>query len=65
MDIPFMRTKSGYTNDTDFVHSDFISKNPELSIPYLIVISSSSVVGCFGNTMVIGSVIIYKVRSVT
>lgn len=58
-----MRTKNGFANDTDFVHRDFISKNPEISIPYLIVTSVSALIGCFGNAMVIGSVIVYKVRS--
>ena len=44
-----------------FVHSDFIARNPGISIPYLLLISISTVMGCIGNSMVIGSVVTYKV----
>ena len=60
-----MRTKNGFTNDTDFVHSDFITRNPIISIPYLILMSVSTLSGCIGNTLVVGSVISHKVRELT
>ena len=61
MDIIYMRTKNGYTNDSDFIHSDFIARNPEISIPYLIMMTIITVSGCIGNALVIGSVATYKV----
>ena len=61
MDIIFMKTNNDFTNDSDFVQSDFIAQNPGISIPYLILISISTVTGCIGNAMVIGSVATYKV----
>ena len=61
MDIIYMKTKNGYTNDSDFVHTDFIEKNPGISIPYLILLSISTITGSIGNTLVIGSVFSYKV----
>ena len=60
-DIIYMKTKNGYTIDSDFVHTDFIKKNPGISIPYLILMSISTITGCIGNTLVIGSVLSYKV----
>ena len=56
-----MRTGSGFTNDSDFVHSDFIEQNLGSSIPYLIIISLCTLSGCIGNIMVIGCVLCYKV----
>ena len=61
MDIIYMRTKNGYTNDSDFVHTNFIVQNQRISIPYLILMSISTIAGCIGNTLVIGSVLSYKV----
>ena len=61
MDIVYMKTSNGFTNDSAFVHSGFIAQNPGISIPYLLLISVSTVTGCIGNSMVIGSVVTYKV----
>ena len=61
MDIVYMKTSNGFTNDSDFVHSDFIAQHPCISIPYLILISISTVTGCIANVVVIGSVVTYKV----
>ena len=63
MDIIYMRTKNGYTNDSDFIHSNFIAQNPEISIPYLIMMAIITLSGCIGNALVIGSVATYKVHS--
>ena len=63
MDIIYMRTKNGYTNDSDFIHSNFIAQNPEISIPYLIMMAVITLSGCIGNALVIGSVATYKVHS--
>ena len=62
MDIAYMKTKSGYTNDTDYVHTGYMSKYLGISIPYLILTTLSSLSGCVGNMFVIGSVISYKVN---
>ena len=59
-----MKVKNGFTNDTDFVHSDFIGKNPAVAIPYIILTAFSMVVGCIGNSIVIGGVLIYPVSEV-
>ena len=61
MDIIYMKKNNGFRNDSNFVQSDFIVQNPGISIPYLILISISTVTGCIGNAMVIGSVATYKV----
>ncbi len=61
MDLQYMRTKNGFTNDSEFVGSDFARKNPSVAIPYLVLVSVSTVSGCMGNTMVIGAVYKYKV----
>ena len=63
MDIAYMKTSNGFTNDSDFVHSDFIEQNLGISIPYLIIISLCTFTGCVGNIMVIGCVLCYKVFS--
>ena len=61
MDIAYMKTSSGFTNDSDFVHSDFIEQNLGIAIPYLIIISLCTLSGCIGNVMVICSVLSFKV----
>ena len=63
MDIAYMKTSSGFTNDSDFVHSDFIDQNLGISIPYLIITLICTLSGCIGNLMVIGCVLYYKVIS--
>ncbi len=60
-----MRTRNGFTNDTDFVSDDFLANNLAVGIPYLFMISLASVSGTIGNAMVIGAVLTYKVKSVT
>ena len=49
MDIAYMKTSNGFTNDSDFVHSDFIEQNLGIAIPYLIIISLCTLIGCIGN----------------
>ena len=61
MDIPYMGTSSGFSNDTDFINSDFIENNLGLALPYLIIITLCTIIGCIGNAMVIGCVGVYKV----
>ena len=61
MDIAYMKTSVGLTNDSDFVHSDFIEQNLGIAIPYLIIILLCTLSGCVGNIMVIGCVLCYKV----
>ena len=56
-----MKTSNGFTNDSDFVHSDFIEQNLGIAIPYLIIISLCTLSGCVGNIMVIGCVLSFKV----
>ena len=50
---------TSYSND--FGGLDFIEENPEISLPYLILISAFTLNGCVGNIMVIGAVLVYKV----
>ena len=57
-----MRTSNQFVNDSGFISDTFIKENSGLSIPYLIVLVISTVIGSIGNLMVIGSVITYKVR---
>ena len=61
MDIAYMKTRNGYTNDSSFISFEFIEENPEIAIPYLIMISAFTLSGCVGNTMVIGAILVYKV----
>ena len=61
MDIAYMKTRNGYTNDSNFVSSEFIVQNPEIAIPYLTILSAFTLSGCVGNTMVIGAILVYKV----
>ena len=56
-----MKTRNGYTNDSDFVSSEFIKENSEIAIPYLAIISAFTLSGCVGNIMVIGAILVYKV----
>ena len=35
MDIAYMKTSVDLTNDSNFVHSDFIEQNLGIAIPYL------------------------------
>ena len=63
MDIAYMKTNSDFTNDSDFIHGDFIEQNLGIAIPYLIIISLCTLSGCIGNIMVIGCVLCYKVFS--
>ena len=58
MDIAYMRTSYNTTNGSD---TDFIEENPEIAIPYLILISAFALGGTIGNGMVIASVLTYKV----
>ena len=58
MDIAYMKTSYNTTNGSD---SDFILENPEIAIPYLILISAFALGGTVGNGMVIASVLTYKV----
>ncbi len=57
-----MRTSQGWTNDTGFISDRFIQENMALSVPYLILLVMGTLSGSIGNTMVLGAVIIYKVR---
>ena len=61
MDIPYMKYYNKTSNSSDFGGLDFISENPEISIPYLVMISAFTLNGCIGNVMVIGAVLAYKV----
>ena len=61
MDIAYMKTSRESTNDTDSDNIDFIKENPEIAIPYLILISAFALGGTIGNGMVIASVLSYKV----
>ena len=65
MDIVYMKTSQGYTNDTDFISDRFIQENLALSIPYLILLILGTLSGSIGNIMVIGAVMVYKVRFYT
>ena len=56
-----MKTRNGYTNDSDFISAEFIAQNPEIAIPYLTIISVFTLGGCAGNAMVIGAILVYKV----
>ena len=49
-------------NATDLDGFVFIKKYPEITIPYLILISVFTLNGCFGNLIVIGAVLVYKVK---
>ncbi len=61
MDIEFMRTRTGFTNDSDFIDKGFLKNNLAVGIPYLIIVTGAIVYGCVGNVMVIGAVTMYKV----
>ena len=61
MDIAYMRGSDGANNGTNLIDSNFIDENPEISIPYLALISAFTLNGCVGNVMVIGAVLVYKV----
>ena len=50
------------SNSTGLSGLDFINENPEISIPYLILISMFTLNGCLGNLIVIGAVLVYKVQ---
>lgn len=56
-----MRTKNGFTNDSEFVHTDFIERNRRIAVPYLVLLSIFTVTGCVGNILVVGVVWFYKV----
>ena len=56
-----MKTSYNTSNDNDAMSINFIDKNPIVAIPYLTVISTFTLSGCVGNTMVIGAVLTYKV----
>ena len=64
MDIVYMKTRSGYTNDSTFISDRFIEENVALSVPYLILLVLGTLSGSIGNCMVIGAVIVYKVCTV-
>ena len=62
MDIAYMKTRGDFNSSGDGIVSfDFISENPEISIPYLILISMFTLNGSIGNFLVIASVLSYKV----
>ena len=56
-----MKTSRDSTNHSDLGNVDFIQENPEIAIPYLILISAFALGGTIGNGMVIASVLTYKV----
>ena len=56
-----MKTRNGYTNDSNFVRSEFIVQNPEIAIPYLTILSVFTLSGCVGNIVVMGGILVYKV----
>ena len=62
MDISYMKDYKKTSNSTGLSGFDFINENPEISIPYLILISMFTLNGCFGNLIVIGAVLVYKVQ---
>ena len=57
-----MKDSDNAVNGSNLIGSNFIDKNPEISIPYLALISAFTLNGCVGNVMVIGAVLIYKVN---
>ena len=59
-----MKTRNGYTNDSNFVSSEFIKENSEIVIPYLLIIGAFTLSGCVGNIMVIGAVLVYRVSKI-
>ncbi len=61
MDIEYMKTRTGFTNDSDFIDKGFLINNLAVGIPYLIIVTGATVYGCVGNAMVIGAVTMYKV----
>ena len=61
MDISYMKYHNMTSNSSGFGGFDFIKENPEISLPYLILISAFTLNGCVGNIMVIGTVLAYKV----
>ena len=61
MDIPYMKYYNKTSNSSGSGGFDFIQENPEISIPYLALISAFTLNGCIGNVMVIGAVLAYKV----
>ena len=46
MDIPYMKYDNKTPNFTAFGGFDFIQENPEISIPYLALISAFTLNGC-------------------
>ena len=56
MDLMYLRDD----NDTR-IGSDYISKNPGVAVPYLVIISIATLLGTVGNTLVIGAVCTNKV----
>ena len=62
MDIAYMKDSDSTINGSNLIGSNFIDENPEISIPYLVLISAFTLNGCVGNVMVIGAVLIYKVN---
>ena len=62
MDIAYLKYSDSAINSSNLIGSNFIDENPEISIPYLVLISAFTLNGCVGNVMVIGAVLIYKVN---
>ena len=58
MDIAYMKDSDNAINGSNLIGSNFIDENPEISIPYLALISAFTLNGCVGNVMVIGAVLI-------
>ena len=56
-----MKSSRDIINGSDSGNVDFIKENPEIAIPYLILISAFALGGTIGNGMVIASVLTYKV----
>ena len=61
MDIAYMKIRAENNSSGDKITKDFITENPEISIPYLTLISLFTLNGSIGNFMVIASVLSYKV----
>ena len=62
MDIAYMKIRAENNSSGDKITNDFITENPEISIPYLTLISLFILNGSIGNFMVIASVLSYKVN---
>ena len=67
MDIVYYRREDTNVHDNESVDPfvigpDYIKTHPNIAIPYLIVIILATISGTVGNVLVIGAVVINKVR---